>query len=181
MPRNERKGAFKIAWILFLILCAGCSEGKDSLNDPQSGDQTAKEESVTPTAERRKIWLESSSKENLQQVIVQYNGAENGQNPRVAEVFLRHSSNVKYKGVEKGEALRLAEKQLVVQEVEEGLLRVVILSSENTNTIDTGVLLTAAFEKTNNKAGKLEILTDQPLFAPEEANEGLLVGDPIEI
>jgi hypothetical protein len=163
---------------LFSLL--GCHDtAKKSENEAaEQGSSEAKAASNQP--ERQSIWMETVDDSGNPSIQLKYaNPEEVG--PRVAEIFLKHSGNLTYKNSVKGDSLTKSDKQLVVQEIEKGMLRVVILSAENTNSIGTGTLLTAMFEKTNDQPGRIEILTEQPLFAPEEANEGLIVGDPVTL
>ncbi len=80
-----------------------------------------------------------------------------------------------------GEALAAANKDLTVQDKGNGLFRVLAFSSSNTTPIGPGVLATLELERETEGPMRVEILTDRPMFAPQEAQQGLIVGDPIEL
>ena len=106
---------------------------------------------------------------------------EESKGPRVMELFIETTPNLKFKEATTGEAITVAGKQMTVLQHEEGLLRTVVLSSSNINTLKTGRIVTYRFEKKDDAVAQLEILTERPIFAPAEVNEGLLVSDPLEI
>lgn len=99
--------------------------------------------------------------------------------PRVMDVYLRLSGNLEYVSSEKGRALIDSSKELVVQRKGENMLRLVSYSSTSINELRSGVLAHLVFRKTDDMRAQVEILTDAPIFAPAQANEGLLVGEPI--
>lgn len=101
--------------------------------------------------------------------------------PRIMELFLKHAGFT-FLRAEKGEATKAAEKELIAQEQEDGSLRTIIFSSANLNTLSVGTLATYYFERTPGASeARLELQTDNQIFAPREANEGLVVQDPITV
>jgi hypothetical protein len=56
-----------------------------------------------------------------------------------------------------------------------------VFSGSNVNRLSSGVLATYRFEKVGDEPANIEILTEQPIFAPAEANQGLIVSDPLNI
>ena len=109
-----------------------------------------------------------------------YSTSNNIGQPRIAEFWLSKSDNLDIKGATTGIATEGSQKQLIIQQPKSNLVRLVILATDNTNPIQSGTLATLKFKKTDDKPARVEILTDKPIFAPAEANEGLVVGDPLE-
>lgn len=104
------------------------------------------------------------------------------QGPRVVELMLQSSDELKLTQHEAGPATLGAGKDLHVQDKGNGQIRLLILSSSNVNELESGELATLRFTKSDaSRKGRLEILTGRPMFAPQEAQEGLSVGDPIEL
>lgn len=99
--------------------------------------------------------------------------------PRVAEIFLKYSEGLKYLSSIEGSALKVSNKTLVTQTIENGNLRLVVYGADNANTIDGGVLASVTFESNTTDLNTLEILTKRPVFAPSAVNDGLLVADPV--
>lgn len=99
--------------------------------------------------------------------------------PRMADVRLK-ARNARYVSASPGNATSAAGKVLNAQPTQDGA-RFVIFSSANVNTIGSGELFEAVFEPTGDGPVTLEILTDEPIMAPAEAAQGLIVGDPITL
>ncbi len=99
--------------------------------------------------------------------------------PRIAEIRLK-AQHARFVSAVSSEAVTAADKQLVAQPTDYGA-RFIIFSSANVNTIGSGELFEAVFEPTGDGPVTLEILTDEPIMAPAEAAEGLIVGDPITL
>lgn len=99
---------------------------------------------------------------------------------RVAELRLAYSDNLRFVAASPGAALEAADKDLVAQAREPGVVRLVAFSASSTANIGPGVLATLRFERSGEERARLEILTDRPLFAPALANRGLTVSDPVE-
>lgn len=128
--------------------------------------------------EHRRLIL-TTSRENGSEIHLDFVGAKGKQGPRVAEIIIKHSPNLLYNDVIEGSAVNAANKQLIAQKKSNSELRIVILG-QNVNTLDTGRLATIRFKRLNQDKARVEISTDKPIFAPSEANEGLLVSDPVE-
>ena len=174
-----------IMFLVFLFSISGCN-GKEEADD--RGKHAVQEDvGDSPWGEidiegRNVISLkrivEKSSDET--EVVTLSFANESGQNgPRMMELYLQLSDNLQYVSSERGQSLVGAEKELVVQTKDGKKLRIVAYSSGNVNELQSGVVARLSFRKTDENAARLEILTDSPIFAPSEANEGLLVGDPI--
>ncbi len=101
------------------------------------------------------------------------------EHPRIADVRLK-ASNARFISAAPSAAITQAGKDLRAQPTSDGA-RFVIFSSSNVNTIGSGELFEAVFEPTGDGPMTIEILTDDPILAPAEAAEGLIVGDPITL
>ena len=122
-----------------------------------------------------------SSQDDTLVVSVEFVNNDQNKKPRIAEYYIKHTGNVEYLSFEKGNAVYLVQKDMVVQKKSDGFLRTVVFSSSNLNTLDSGTIATYTFKRLDDGEVTFEILTDKPIFAPSEANEGLLVGDPLSI
>jgi len=99
--------------------------------------------------------------------------------PRVAEIKIAHSPNILLLEAEPGKSILNADKEMVAQQQEEGSIRIIIYGTSNLNALETGKLAKLFFEKKDRQPSTLEIVTQNPIFAPEQANQGLLVSDPV--
>ncbi len=108
-----------------------------------------------------------------------YVRATKAEGPRVVELFIRHSQNLSFESVTPGEAAAAAGKEVIVQAKDPQTLRVLLFSSSNTQSLDTGALATIHLDRNLGKA-RAEILLDKPLFAPQSAQDGLAVSDPVD-
>ncbi len=171
-----RIAAFLMMWSVILFACSEIETGDNLEQNTVRGEATP---ASLEESDRPQLILDTGDGDGAL-VKLDFVNAIDKNGPRVAEIFARYSSNLKYESVETGKAVSEAQKQLVVQEIEQGKLRIVVLAADNTNELDTGTLCTLKFNKTNDEKARVEILTEQPIFAPDEANEGLLVGDPVE-
>lgn len=100
---------------------------------------------------------------------------------RVMELFLKFSDNLEYVSANRGSTVDLAEKSFVSQVQDDHRLRVLVYSASNMNTMETGRVFVAKFKKNNDDRASIEITAEKPIFAPQEANNGLIVSDPLEI
>ena len=101
--------------------------------------------------------------------------------PRVAEIHLRHSPGLELQASRAGSAATLAGKEVVVQPTEDGVLRTVLYSTTSLDRLDSGVIATYRFARTGGGAARIELLPRLPVFAPAEANQGVLLGETLEI
>ena len=92
---------------------------------------------------------------------------------RAVELYLRVGDGLSYRGVSAGLAVLESEKELIVQQPQDDLLRVVIFSRGSLAPLDDGPLFILDFEALRDGAKRLELLREQPLFAPSEANRAL--------
>ena len=127
------------------------------------------------------LFLRLGNSQELQRVIeLQYSLQPNSEGPRAIELFLTYPQEWEYEKVDALPAVVQANKRLIVQEKEPGLLRVIVFASTNLDRIGSGGL--AAFHfYTNNQAGEIAIRNQMPVFAPVETNEGLVLGETLRV
>ena len=101
--------------------------------------------------------------------------------PRMMELHLRLTDNLKLVSATKGAAAEAVAKELVVQEKADHVLRTVLFSAQNLDLLGDGVLARYRLARTDAKPAKVELMNKMPVFAPPAANEGFLLPDPLEI
>ena len=111
---------------------------------------------------------------------IQYNHRQPTPAPRMMELFVRHSKTLQFLSYDKGESAVVAQKEVVVQRLDEQTLRIVMYSSSNLNTIDSGRIASLRFRITNKSPSIIELVADRPIFAPPAANEGLILSDGLQ-
>ncbi len=127
------------------------------------------------------LFLQAVAGDGSQQVIeLQYQRQADGEGPRAVELFVQYPQEWTYEKVDALPAVAEANKRLIVQEKEQGLLRVIIFASTNLDRIDTGGLAAFHFD-TKNQAGEVSIRDQMPVFAPVETNEGLVLGEMLRV
>ncbi len=114
-------------------------------------------------------------------LIVSYARGSEATGPRVVELFIRHSEHLVFDSAVAGDAATAAGKELIVQERDAQTLRVLLFSSSNALSLDTGTLATLRMKRSSAAPAQAEILLGQPMFAPQTAEQGLRVSDPIEL
>ena len=112
-------------------------------------------------------------------LVLAYDRAPDQKGPRMAEIVIRHSGNVRFDHVEAGEAAMAAGKRVIVQAQDETTMRVLVFATQNTTEVDSGTLATLYMERTDEESARAEILLDKPVFAPRAALEGLHVGEAV--
>lgn len=163
-------------WIVCLWALVGCSR-HSAPQRPGEDEQLAVSD---PEILSPLLQLGANVTDHTALVSVHYALGTKTQGARLAEIMLGYEEAF-YTSYRKGEVLDLAEKQLVVQQVCEAKLRTVVFTSSNVNRLASGPLATYEFALTPGVPATFEILTDNQIFAPLEANEGLIVGDPITV
>lgn len=163
-----------IICVLLLSLLGSCT-----LENPNSIQQ--EEKNTIEVDENISLYAEDINEDKQTiSVLVKYNPSLSQSTPRIMELFLRTSNNMQLMSGTAGEAVEKSGKEFIVQEKESGIIRTVVYAASNTNTIEEGVIGTYVFSYTPDaKRLVAEILTDKPIFAPEAANEGLLICEPL--
>lgn len=170
-----------------LFHVASCGQEGSPLEVPSMGGPTAQDDSddtvgqdSTPTDDRSQIWLEALAGSELG-ARVSYTLEAGKTGPRVGEIVLKLSPSLRFVSAVTGQSLKDAGKELVAQPLVDGTVRLVFLSATNTQTLGSGDLATLQLERISNEPGKVEFVLGKPLFAPQEANDGLLVGAPLTL
>lgn len=143
--------------------------------EPQSESDTAPVPRPTATALASGLTLTGNGDE----LCLSYVRGEKVEGPRVVELFIRHSGNLSFESVTPGDAATAAGKDVIVQAKDPQTLRVLLFSSSNTTSLESGTLATIHLSRVYGKA-RAEILLDKPMFAPQSAQDGLAVSDPID-
>ncbi len=115
------------------------------------------------------------------EVALKYNRGNANRGPRLMELFLQHSDSLKYVSCVSGQAILSAGKELVSQIKQNARLRTLVYSTSNLSELESGTIATYVFQISGSDEAAIEILTDSPIFAPPEANRGLIVSDPLTI
>ena len=101
--------------------------------------------------------------------------------PRAMELFIAYPEGLTYSGVDSLPATAQAQKKIIVQDKDQNVLRVIIYSAENVNRLETGGLASLHFEKTDGQGGEFLFASEGHVFAPVDANRGLLFGDALRV
>ena len=106
-------------------------------------------------------------------LVLSYTRREGQVAPRTAELFLSYPSSLDLAEARPGEALLLASKELIVQSPSPEVLRLVIMSTGNLNTVNSGPLAYLTFNGPPQALSQVFLQARQPYFAPAEANVGV--------
>lgn len=128
---------------------------------------------------RAKVWLTMSPSTDGVTLVVNYERGK-GAGARVADINIAHSDSIELVSAELGAGAANAGKELTTQEPKPGVVRLVLLSRD-TNELETGELAHLTFKRLGATPIKADFLMDKPMFAPVEAMQGLLVGDPVAL
>ena len=101
--------------------------------------------------------------------------------PRAVELHLRASPSLTYVSGSALEAASRAGKQLVVQGADTGALRVLLYGTGSLDRIAAGALCRLTFSRAPGQPATLELQPHMPVFAPAEANDGVLLGGPLTV
>lgn len=124
--------------------------------------------------------LQVNSIDSEQVVVDLYLNTKEVNKPRMVELFFEISDNFKLKSSEPLHAITAADKNLTVQSDEQGQVRTVILSTMNTNTIDSGSLVRYTFSY-DGGSGEIKFVDRRPVFAPLDADRGLTFGESLSL
>ncbi len=161
---------------LLLLACQGApapSEGP-----PASEPESAAEASLANTTLELTVLDQS---EDTLSVRLDFNRRSDKQGPRVAEILLRLSDNLRFVSAEAQDAVTTAGKELVAQAKDGGVVRLVIFGTTSLSELESGPLARLEFRKTGAGKATLSVLPEMPIFAPVEANQGLLLPEPLVV
>jgi hypothetical protein len=169
--RKKTDTTFRLAaLVLSMSITAACED-----TDEGSFDQKP-----TPSVESDRPLLQLG-KADEDTVSLSFVRGSDQAGPRMMELFVELSPELAFVEAEAGDATINAKKQLVAQDQGNGLVRLVLYSTGDLNTFDTGEVARIQVERADGKPGKVSLRTDRPLFAPLEASQGLLVADPLTL
>ncbi len=100
--------------------------------------------------------------------------------PRNVELWLKHSDGLAYRSSQALSAVDVAGKTLVVQPKASGELRTIIYSA-SLERLGAGPVARFEFDVVGDGAATLEVQSKLPIFAPAEANQGLMLPDPLVV
>lgn len=101
-------------------------------------------------------------------------------NPRNVELWLRPSEALVYRSSTALDATEAAGKTLVVQPKADGTLRTIVYSA-SLDRLGAGPVARLEFDLKGTGAATLELLPKLPIFAPAEANVGLMLPDTLVV
>ena len=101
--------------------------------------------------------------------------------PRIVELYVEHGADLTLVETLTGAAASAAGKQAVGQARSPTMARLLIFSAGNVRTIDSGVLAELRFNKQGEGASSIRLVEGDQVFAPAEANVGLVVSEPVEV
>jgi hypothetical protein len=162
-----------IATLLFGAF--GCSASPSS---PPANERPATGAKPAGTG-RAKLWLSAVQGQDVVTLDVNYEKGETAA-PRVADIRIAHSEALTLKGATAGEGATSVGKELTTQEPVPNVIRLILLSKD-TRELKSGVLAQIKLAKTGSGESKLDILMDKPVFAPAEAMQGLVIGEPLKM
>ena len=166
--------------LLLALLLGAAGTGCGQQGDGKHGEPPT-ETVAGDTVGQRRVWLEAETDGEDVQLRVRFERPLAGSGPRVAEIVIERSDNLELVSAGAGEAAEAAGKQVVVQEQPDGALRVLMFAPGNVTELGSGAIAQLHLRRTGAAAAKLDLRTDKPLFAPAQANEGLRIGEPLQI
>lgn len=163
--------------LLTLALAAGCTQQEPDTQDPvdpapQAG-QLRSDATLT-------LAVASLGSEEIE-VDLHFNHAPGHPGPRMMELFIAGSEGTGYLGSEPLAATLAAGKDLVVQEADDGNLRVVIFATDNLNELESGPLARFRLSRPQTGQATLALVDRQPIFAPAEASRGVTLDEPLVV
>lgn len=99
--------------------------------------------------------------------------------PRMMELYIKPSEEVKFLSGEALSSVQAAGKELVLQEQADGQVRTVVYTTANLNRLEPGPLVRYRFS-VGQPGAMLELVDRRPLFAPAEA-DGVVLAEPLQL
>lgn len=160
--------------VVVTLVSWGCGDAPAHPEGPEPAG------SIESSETRVTLAVEPTDEAGVYELHVEYARGADAAGPRVVELRLEHSDNVSLLDFASGEAVERAGKELRVQE-RDGVFRTIVYSSSNIVELDSGRIATLRLKRDGAEQGRVSILVDQPIFAPQLAEQGLLVGDAVEL
>jgi len=157
----------------------GCSTGSRDSGAPALSAGTSPIGQKPVGTGRSKLWLSAVPGQNAVTLTVNYEKGDPAA-PRVADIRIAHSETLKLESAAAGEGATGAGKELTTQEPAANVVRLILLSKD-TRELKSGALAQVTFARAQAGEAKFDILMDNPVFAPAESMQGLLIGDPLKL
>jgi hypothetical protein len=159
-------GSTRALWGVGLALLLGCQADGPSVADP----------APAPGQAGATLQLAVVQQDGGSVVVeVSYHPDADAERPRVAELWLGHSPSLKLLASEARDAVTAAGKTLVVQDKGEEGLRTIVYSSSNLDRVQGGAIARYQFLVEGPGPHWVDLLERMPLFAPMEANIGIML------
>lgn len=115
-------------------------------------------------------------------VSLQYQRRETLEGPRAMEIFLSYDGALSFTSGQALAAAEVAGKEVVVQEREPGLLRVILYATSNLNRLDSGGLVELTFQRpSQGGGGTVDFVTERTKLAPTESMQGMMFSDRLVV
>ena len=177
---------------LFLFLPLACNQNLNEATTATAQGPSVAEPVLTPRAIKDevsgqapvKLYL-TQEKLEAQQLTIGLNFfLEEGRSaPRMAEIYLKTSDNLKFRSAQAGGAAQAAGKDVIAQPREDQQVRVTVFSSNNLNNLTNGGLAQLIFEVVpgQGQEGSVEIVPKDAMLAPAGTGEGLELGERLTV
>lgn len=165
-----------LLYILIILIGTACNNQPNqepNIDKPHQANRPNASFGIVPELEK--------SSENAVEFHLNFYKKDSQAGPRLMEAHVRYAENLEFVHAKAGDSLANAGKTLIAQEKDNNLIRLIAFSPNNVETLDSGRIATLRFKKVGQGDAAIEILTDKPIFAPDAANEGLLVSDPVRV
>lgn len=158
-----------------------------TVNSPSDDNTTDVEAQVEQTKNKAPVAIENahssftfvtqSSQANSITVELHYHLRSTQQAPRSMELFLEYPEHLQLTHYQVLSELKRADKNLMIQSKEPGVSRVIAYGI-NTNELQSGPLLQMTLQGARQSNDLIHIREQFPLFAPVQANEGIVFTSP---
>ena len=178
-PAGRRRALWPLAAAapLALLPLSGCAA-----NAPVGTENTEQSAPETPREVSQEVTLALVAQAQTPagaSVTLRFERKDNLDGPRAVEAFVHHSEHLKLASSQPGLAAQEAGKQVIVQEREPGMLRVIVYASTNLNTLDSGALAELEFERVTPGEAVVDFISDKVSLAPADAARGMTLSEPL--
>ena len=171
------------ALVALASACSGTSDGPIASVAPANEPAVSGNEALPAVEDAKETLRLARVEASAGQIVIDLVYARRPEQaaPRVMELRLKASPGLRYSASLAGPAAKAAAKDLTVQDLGDGVLRVLLFGTTSLATLDTGVLCQLTFERIGDQPATVELLPDMPIFAPENANDGVLLAGPLTV
>jgi hypothetical protein len=168
-----------LLFIAVLTGCAACGAGSDDPVSPpevRAADETREvQQDVTLALVAKETTAQSFT------AILSYARKPHLEGPRAMEIILNYEGALSFGSSRALGAALAADKDVVVQEREAGVLRVILYASDNLNRLDSGDLVELSFARSSQGSGAVDFVTEETKLAPSESMRGILFSDRLVV